>query len=56
MFDRWVKLGFAVIEKKPTRFVRYTDEGIKFGLDRMKERSKRKLKLVQAEKRRNLIR
>lgn len=56
VFERWTKLGFAVIEKKPTRFVRYTDEGIRLGLEKMKEQSKRRTRLAAAEKRRNLIR
>ena len=56
VFERWVKLGFALVEKKPTRFIKYTDEGLQLGLDAMKARSKRKAKLEQAHKNRNLIR
>jgi hypothetical protein len=56
VFERWIKLGFAVIEKKPTRFVSYTDEGIKLGLEGLKARSKRTKQLTEAEKKRLLIR
>jgi hypothetical protein len=56
VFDRWVKLGFAVIEKKPTRFIQYTPDGVRLGLDRMKDQAKRRNRLAQAERRRNLIR
>jgi hypothetical protein len=40
VLERWVKLGFATIEKKPTRFTGYTAEGIRMGLDAMKLRAK----------------
>lgn len=56
VFDRWVKLGFAVCEKKPTRFVRYTEEGVRIGLDAMKAQAKRAKRLGEAEHRRNNIR
>lgn len=56
VFERWVKLGFAIIEKKPTRFLRYTEDGVRLGLEQMKARAKTKNKLVEAEKKRNLIR
>lgn len=53
VFDRWVKLGFAVIEKKPTRFIKYTPEGVRIGLDGCKEKAKRDKRLKQgAESRR----
>lgn len=41
VFKRWVGYGFAVIGTKPTRFERYTEDGVKFGLDVMKAKSKR---------------
>lgn len=41
VFMRWEKLGFAVIERKPTRFAGYTPDGVKFGLDTLKARAKR---------------
>jgi hypothetical protein len=56
VFDRWTKLGFAVVEKKPTRFTKYTETGIRLGLERMKADSKRAAKRTQAERHRNLIR
>ena len=40
VLERWVSLGFAVVEKKPTRFVRYTEDGVRLGLDAMKIRAK----------------
>lgn len=55
VFDRWTKLGFAVTAKKPTRFVRYTDEGIELGLERMKDNAKRAKRLSMAEHRRNSV-
>lgn len=56
VFKRWVKLGFAVIESKPTRFTGYTDEGSLVGLDVMKEKAKKSARLKQADDRRNLRR
>jgi hypothetical protein len=56
VFERWVKLGFAVVEKKPTRFVRYTEDGIKYGLEKMKSDAKRRTKLQLKDDRRNLRR
>jgi len=41
VFERWIKLGFAIIEKKPTRFVGYTEEGLQYGLEGLKAREKR---------------
>lgn len=40
VFERWVKIGFATIEKKPTRFVGYTPDGVRLGLDALKLRAK----------------
>lgn len=53
-FERWIKLGYAVVQKKPTRFVAYTEEGKKYGLEKMKADAKRAAKLAQADNRRNL--
>lgn len=33
VFDRWVKYGYAVIEVKPRRFLKLTEQGEKMGLD-----------------------
>lgn len=52
IFERWVKLDFAVIEKKPTRFIRYTEDGIKLGLHGIKARNKRAKQLAEAERHR----
>lgn len=41
VFMRWEQIGFAVIERKPTRFSGYTPEGIQSGLEVMKARAKR---------------
>lgn len=41
VFNRWQTLGFAKIERKPTRFEGYTEDGIRLGLDTMKARAKR---------------
>jgi hypothetical protein len=56
VFNRWVDLGFAVCEKKPVRFVRYTEQGIKLGLERMKADAKKNKKLQRNDDRRNLRR
>lgn len=53
VFERWVKLGFAVIEKKPTRFVRYTEDGVKFGLEKMKAEAKKSKRLKMKDDYRN---
>lgn len=56
IFDRWVKLGFAQVAKKPTRFLAYTDEGKKLGLDGMKTRAKRQRDMARAEMNRGALR
>jgi hypothetical protein len=48
VFKRWEKLGFAKIERKPTRFVAYTEDGIKYGLDGLKRKVKFGQKLQSA--------
>lgn len=40
VFERWTKLNFALIGRKPVRFIGYTDEGVKHGLDGLKIRAK----------------
>ena len=49
VFDRWVKIGFANIEKKPTRFISYTDQGIRLGLEGCKDKAKRAKRSAEAE-------
>lgn len=44
VFVRWQDIGFATVEKKPTRFTGYTPEGIEHGLHAMKVRAKAKQK------------
>ncbi len=44
VFKRWEAIGFAVILRKPTRFARYTEEGVKLGLDAMKLKAKQAVK------------
>lgn len=56
VFNRWSELGFAVIDKKPTRFTSYTPEGVEKGLDLMKIEAKRKKKFQLADDKRNLRR
>lgn len=42
---RWKELGFATIETaRPMRFLGYTEEGIRFGLENLKARAKRSKK------------
>lgn len=40
VFERWTKLNFALVGRKPVRFVGYTDDGVKHGLEGLKIRSK----------------
>lgn len=56
VFNRWEKLGFAVIGRKPTRFIKYTEDGVRLGLEKMKEQAKRKKRLHQGEVRRGTVR
>lgn len=48
VFNRWEKLGFAVIASKPARFVKYTDDGVRLGLEGCKMRYKQKRKSAEA--------
>ncbi len=54
VFERWVKMGFATIDKKPTRFTAYTQQGIELGLDGCKDKARRGKKLTQAASARTL--
>jgi hypothetical protein len=40
VFKRWERIGFAVIDRKPTRFSRYTEDGVKLGLEVLKLKAK----------------
>lgn len=45
VFKRWELIRFAKIARKPTRFSEYTDEGIKYTLEGMKELYKKKVRV-----------
>lgn len=49
VLKRWAEIGFAVMEKKPTRFIKYTDDGVKLGLEGCLERAKRNRRSKAAE-------
>lgn len=38
--DKWAKIGFAVVERKPVRFINYTPDGIEQGLEVLKLKAK----------------
>ena len=42
VLERWLRLGFAKLERKPLRFTGYTEEGIKVGLEALKLRTTKK--------------
>lgn len=48
VFQRWVKIGFAEIGAKPARFIKYTDDGVRLGLEGCKTRHKMKRKSAEA--------
>lgn len=54
VFDRWVKLGFAKVEKRPTRFIGYTQEGLELGLVGMKIQRKRQQARQKADQNRRI--
>lgn len=56
VFERWVLIGFAKIEKKPVQFVSFTLEGMMHGLDYLKAKHKREAKLKQGAESRTLRR
>lgn len=41
VFERWMKMDFARVEKKPTRFIAYTEQGIRLGLEGCKDKARR---------------
>jgi hypothetical protein len=47
VLERWQTYGFALLGKKPTRFVMYTEEGVSLGLEALKDRYKRRSKMQQ---------
>lgn len=44
VFDRWAAIGFAVCDRKPVRFIKFTEEGERLGLYVLKEKFKIKSK------------
>lgn len=50
VLKRWQAVGFAELATKPARFVKYTEAGLKYGLEELKARKKR------SEKSRALLR
>lgn len=48
VFERWVKIDFGIVAKKPTRFLGYTEQGIKLGLEGCKDKAKREKRSVQS--------
>lgn len=48
VFGRWERYGYAVIGRKPTRFLQFTEEGVEHGLEYLKDKSKRQDKSHQA--------
>lgn len=54
VFERWIKIGFANVYKKPTRFTGYTKQGIELGLEGCKDKAKRGKRLAQAASARTL--
>lgn len=56
VFKRWVQLGFAVTGRKPTRFIEYTEEGLQYGLQGLKEKAKRERARNRAALKRGALR
>ncbi|HEY6021866.1 MAG TPA: hypothetical protein VIY48_18980 [Candidatus Paceibacterota bacterium] len=48
VFDRWVRIEFATVERKPVRFTGFTELGVKLGLEGCKDRAKRNKKSAAA--------
>lgn len=44
VFDRWTEIGFALVARKPVRFIGYLPDGVKYGLEELKIRHKAKRK------------
>jgi hypothetical protein len=41
VFKRWIEIGYANIGLRPTRFISFTPDGVRLGLDVLKARAKR---------------
>jgi hypothetical protein len=48
VLERWAAVGYAVMDRKPIRFVRLTAEGVEIGLSELYRREKRKVKRYKA--------
>lgn len=48
VFGKWERIGYAVIGRKPTRFLSFTEAAIEHGLDWLKDRAKRNEKSREA--------
>lgn len=56
VLKRWVTFGFAKVEKKPTRFVGYTDEGVRLGMEGCVDKWKRTRKAADSKAARGSLR
>jgi hypothetical protein len=56
VLKRWEAVGFAEVGRKPTRFLKYTSDGIRLGLEGCIERAKRAKKSQAAEANRSFRR
>jgi hypothetical protein len=54
VFTRWLELGFANIQRKPTRFTGYTEDGIKLGLAKIKDRARLNRRRVKTDLKRGI--
>jgi hypothetical protein len=52
VLERWVSVGYAIMERKPIRFVSLTEDGVKLGLDELYRRERMGRKRFQAAVRR----
>lgn len=46
VWKRWVEIGFAFTMHRPTRFITYTPDGVKYGLEELKVRAKRRTQVI----------
>ena len=56
VLKRWSLIGFAVTAAKPARFIEYTPEGIRIGLDGCKDKIRRNKKMANAASARGSLR
>lgn len=41
VFERWVKIDYALVARRPVRFIGYTPAGVEHGLEGLKEKARR---------------